>query len=210
MRHPITILCALVFSACAADGGENDAVSHEHEESAQSTQLRQGHTDEIVDALGSALAASRKYDDIAVAETEGYVAVSKCESSADGTMGVHYGHPDKMAAPPDVGNPPLLLYLPKPEGQQLVAIEYFQPILQDGEPYFGSPSEPPREDFLPKNPPELFDGQPFDGPMAGHNPEMPWHYDQHVWLYADNPDGLFAMWNSAIHCPPEAEPERAP
>ena len=93
---------------------------------------------------------------------------------------------------------------------RLVAIEYFDPVIQDGEPYMGSASEPPHRDSLPKRPPEIFDGQPFDGPMAGHNPDMPWHYDQHVWLYADNPEGLFAMWNPAIECPPEAEPEADP
>ena len=204
MRHPITISAALVVSACAADGGEHDAVLHEHEDSA-----RRGHTDEIVDALSTALAVSRKYLDIAFAQRDGYVPVSKCESSADGTMGIHYGHPNKMVAPPDVASPPILLYLPTPGGQQLVAIEYFQSIFQDGEPYFGSQSEPPREDSLPEDLPELFDSQLFDGPMAGHNPEMPWHYDQHVWLYADNRDGLFAMWNPALECPPETEPERA-
>ena len=73
-----------------------------------------------------------------------------------------------------------------------------------------SATEPPPEDSLPDRPPEIFDGQPFDGPMAGHNPEMPWHYDQHVWLYVDNPDGLFAMWNPAIECPPEPDSSGAP
>ncbi|HKP58598.1 MAG TPA: hypothetical protein VJV78_17855 [Polyangiales bacterium] len=100
--------------------------------------------------------------------------------------------------------PPILVYLPTAEGLQLVAIEYFQPVIQDGEPYMGSADEPPRADSLPDTPPELFEGQPFDGPMAGHNPSMPWHYDQHLWLYAHNPKGLFAQWNPAIECPAEA------
>jgi hypothetical protein len=29
---------------------------------------------------------------------------------------------------------------------------------------------------------------------------MPWHYDLHVWLWEDNPTGLFAMFNPAISC----------
>jgi hypothetical protein len=44
-------------------------------------------------------------------------------------------------------------------------------------------------------------GQTFDGPMAGHNPSMPWHYDLHVWLWAHNPAGLFAQFNPALSCP---------
>jgi hypothetical protein len=209
MRYPITAVCALAIGGCADDGGD-EILHHEHVDSAQSTEFRRCQTDEIVDALGTALAASRKYQDVAVAEAEGYTPVSKCETSADGTMGIHYAHPNKLAALPDVADPAILLYLPTPAGMRLVAIEYFEPVIQDGEPYMGSASEPPREDSLPKRPPEIFDGQPFDGPMAGHNPDMPWHYDQHVWLYADNPDGLFAMWNPAIECPPEAEPEPDP
>jgi hypothetical protein len=43
-------------------------------------------------------------------------------------------------------------------------------------------------------------GQSFDGPMPGHNPDMPVHYDLHVWLYKYNPAGLFAAWNSRVNC----------
>ena len=51
---------------------------------------------------------------------------------------------------------------------------------------------------------------PFDGPMLGHNPEMPIHYDLHVWLYRHNPAGQFAMWNPQIRCPESAsEPDGA-
>jgi hypothetical protein len=164
--------------------------------------LRRCRTDRIVDGIATALAVSRKYTaGVEVAEADGYVAASPCESSAEGTMGIHYVHPEKVAAPPDLADPPILVYLPTPEGLELVAIEYFQAVIQDGQPYMGSASEPPRRDSLPRRPPELFPGQPFDGPMPGHNPEMPWHYDQHVWLYADNPAGLLAMWNPAIECP---------
>jgi hypothetical protein len=184
---------------------------HAHDSASRSAAAhRCESTDQIVDALAIALAVSRKYQDVAVAEAEGYAPASPCESSPDGTMGIHYAHSDKLAAPPDVANPPILVYLPTPEGQKLVAIEYFQPVIQDGEPYMGSASEPPRSDSLPARPPELFEGQPFDGPMAGHNPDMPWHYDQHVWLYEHNPDGLFAMWNPSIECPAEGTQEGAP
>ena len=44
-------------------------------------------------------------------------------------------------------------------------------------------------------------GVPFDGPMLGHEPGMPKHYDLHVWLYERNPAGLFAAWNPRVHCP---------
>jgi hypothetical protein len=49
--------------------------------------------------------------------------------------------------------------------------------------------------------PSLF-GQPFDGPMPGHNPGMPVHYDLHVWLFAKNPSGFFAPFNPELNCAP--------
>ena len=36
---------------------------------------------------------------------------------------------------------------------------------------------------------------PFDGPMLGHEPGMPIHYDLHAWLWKQNPSGMFARWN---------------
>jgi hypothetical protein len=43
-------------------------------------------------------------------------------------------------------------------------------------------------------------GRPFDGPMTGHDPGMPVHYDLHVWLYDSNPAGVFAPWNPSVSC----------
>jgi hypothetical protein len=47
--------------------------------------------------------------------------------------------------------------------------------------------------------PQLF-GRTFDGPMPGHSPEMPWHWDLRVWVWAYNPSGTFAQWNPALKC----------
>ena len=49
--------------------------------------------------------------------------------------------------------------------------------------------------------PSLFE-MPFDGPMLGHEPGMPKHYDLHVWLYKHNPAGIFAAYNPRVECPP--------
>ncbi len=46
-------------------------------------------------------------------------------------------------------------------------------------------------------------GRPFDGPMHGHEPLMPQglhHYDLHVWLWKENPAGLFSPTNPAVKC----------
>jgi hypothetical protein len=38
-------------------------------------------------------------------------------------------------------------------------------------------------------------------PDARHNPTMPERYDPHVWLWADNPAGMFARFHPAVSCP---------
>ena len=46
-------------------------------------------------------------------------------------------------------------------------------------------------------------GQPFDGPMEGHEPLMPHgmhHYDLHVWLWKENPACLFSPTNPRLTC----------
>jgi hypothetical protein len=43
-------------------------------------------------------------------------------------------------------------------------------------------------------------GQPFDGPMPGHESGMPVHYDLHVWTHTANPQGVFSPWNRKIEC----------
>lgn len=100
-----------------------------------------------------------------------------------------------------VEEPEALLYLPKDGKLRLVAIEHVQLIVIHGEPYRGCGIED--STCPPANPPpapSLYDGVVFDGPMAGHVPEMPWHYDLHAWIWADNPAGMFAPFNPALSC----------
>jgi hypothetical protein len=46
-------------------------------------------------------------------------------------------------------------------------------------------------------------GQPFQGPMEGHEPLIPQgfhHYDLHAWLFKDNPLGMFNPTNLDVSC----------
>lgn len=134
--------------------------------------------------LARVRAATARYHDVAVALADGYIPVSPCEQSPDGVMGVHYLQPDLAAdAVIDPTRPELLLYVPGEDGDRLVGVEYFVAAAATG----GAR-------------PEVF-GVPFDGPMAGHSPGMPEHYDLHVWTWRHNPDGTTAQWNPALTCP---------
>lgn len=141
------------------------------------------------DDLKAARAATAKYNAVAKARMDGYVPASPCASSPDGTMGIHYVNP-RLASDGalDPERPEALLYVPDEDGKlELVGVEYFL-VAADQEP-------PIADDDAPR----LF-GRRFDGPMQGHSPDMPYHYDLHVWLWADNPSGTFAPWNPALTC----------
>ena len=125
-----------------------------------------------------------------MARAAGYAATGECAQDPKyGGMGIHYANPELVAdGELDVTKPEILVYQPMPSGKlRLGAVEYFQ---VDADQDLAT--DPDR--------PYLF-GMPFDGPMLGHDPEMPIHYDLHVWLYRHNPAGQFAMWNPRVHCP---------
>jgi hypothetical protein len=151
----------------------------------------------------SVKAASARFHSFEQAEAAGYTIENEpCVESPDGAMGIHAVN--RQAASDqsvDPEHPEIMLYEPQNDGSlKLVGVEYFQVALvstSDGPaPWFGS--EPPQQGFLTPTPSVL--GESFNGPMPGHNPLMPWHYDLHVWLWRDNPSGTFAPWNPAVSC----------
>ncbi len=148
-------------------------------------------------------AAVSRYHDYANAAFDGYsVAGEPCIASPAGTMGFHAPNPSLLGPGPiDALRPPILLYVPRADGSlKLVAVEYFAVALANTEsgpaPWFGAEA-PPLGFFNPA--PSLL-GRTFDGPMAGHNPQMPWHYDLHAWVIENNPAGVFSQWNPSISC----------
>lgn len=156
--------------------------------------------------LGGGLTAVRAavagYNDIGRAVRAGYsLAGEPCVSSPDGAMGIHavnFGLAADLANDPL--RPEILLYLERNGRYELVGVEYWTIALANTEsgpaPWFGA-TAPPLGFF--NSAPSLF-GHTFDGPMAGHNPQMPWHYDLHVWVFEQNPSGTFAPFNPAIAC----------
>ncbi len=133
--------------------------------------------------LATVRQTTAKYHDVSQAIADGYIPVSGCEEHQGlGAMGIHYLKPAlAMDLDLDPLAPELLLYVPSGTGLRLVAVEYF--VADVGQPH-----------------PSLF-GRAFDGPMPGHTPDMPVHYDLHVWLWQANPAGIFAQWNPSLHCP---------
>jgi hypothetical protein len=139
--------------------------------------------------LRKARQATKVFRDIEAAERAGYEQAGPCaEDPKYGGMGFHYENAALIAdGKLDIERPEVLVYQPARNGKlRLGAVEYFQ---VDADQDLAT--DPDR--------PSLF-GMPFDGPMLGHSPQMPIHYDLHVWLYRHNPAGMFAMWNPNVKC----------
>jgi hypothetical protein len=138
-----------------------------------------------------------KYQDPVVAVHDGYFSTVACvtfpEAGAEGEvpypaggMGVHFLNVGLIGPTVDPMRPQVLIYEPRGDELKLVAAEWFVPLATSVEER-----------------PQLF-GQAFDGPMEGHHPVMPQllhHYDLHVWLWKENPEGLFSPTNPDLQCP---------
>jgi hypothetical protein len=133
--------------------------------------------------------ATARYRDVDAAVAAGYLPTDECvEDPALGGMGYHYAHPRLLADQVvDPTLPEVLVYAPdRHGGRRLVAIEY---VKDDADGDLGTDDDRP----------SLF-GEPFDGPMAGHQPGQPVHYDLHAWVWKHNPAGELAQFNPEVGC----------
>jgi hypothetical protein len=132
--------------------------------------------------------ATERYRDVRVARRAGYEPAGECVAGPDGGMGIHYGNARLLADPKlSIRKPEILVYEPRGERRRLVAVEYFRP---DADGRLDTDDDRPY----------LF-GRGFDGPMEGHEPGMPVHYDLHAWVWKHNPAGTFAQYNPRVSCP---------
>ncbi len=158
---------------------------------------------------------TERFKDVKVAIAEGYVPApgETCETAGDmgmnpslGGMGVHYFRPDLLGigAPPnprvdgtgthtDFSTPAILIYEPDADGKlELVALEnlvfkkaWHEAGNKDRPSFHGVPYEEMADDpATPVDEAHMFEP----------------HYDKHVWLYRDNPNGVFAPFNPKVTC----------
>ena len=157
---------------------------------------------------------SREYHNFETASDDGFERKDHCVDQRDvpgtgvrlpdlgvapakkGAMGYHHYNPNRIDRSLDLAKPEAMIYAPTDDGgRKLVAVEY---IYVDADQNLATVEEVP----------DLFLGteDKFDGPMRGHGNyndgrPMPIHYDLHVWVWEDNPDGMFAPWNPNVTCP---------
>jgi hypothetical protein len=159
--------------------------------------------------LAAVRAATARFHDLDAANGAGYLIPpgEPCVPTPVGVMGIHAPNLPLMGDQQlDPLRPEVLLYVPRPNGSvRLVGVEYFQSVLVRNRvtsavaPWFDEKQWNPAEYEVVTPTPVLF-GHEFDGPMPGHIPQMPWHWDLHVWIWANNPIGMFAEGNPALTC----------
>lgn len=166
--------------------------------------------------LDQVRAATQRFRDVKVAEAEGYKRdpMDECVTApdigrpaADGAMGIHYGRDDLLgiSGPPhprvdgtgtytDFNKPAVLLYEPQPDGSlKLVAVENL--VFKKAWAAAGHKA-PPTYQGVPYN--SMEDDPATPNIDEGHMFEP--HYDRHVWLYRENPAGVFAQFNANVSC----------
>lgn len=160
-------------------------------------------------------AATERFQNVNVALDEGYVRdpFDLCDTAEMlgrpaelGVMGVHYFRPDLLGItePPDPRvdgtgthtdflEPSILIYEPQPDGSlELVAVENL--VFIDAWEAAGH-SEPPSFHGVSY---ERMEDLPGTEAKEAHMFEP--HYDLHVWLYRENPNGMFAPFNPDATC----------
>jgi hypothetical protein len=158
---------------------------------------QQGSSVTNVQAITAVRKALEKYKDPIAAVHDGYYSSVGCvdfptggtEHGAmeykPGAMGVHFLNMSYVSPKLDSTKPQVLLYEPVGDKLVLVGAEWFVPT------------------EVSKTPPTIL-GHQLMGPMEGHAPIMPaelHHWDLHVWLFKDNPNGMFSPTNPAVKCP---------
>jgi hypothetical protein len=159
--------------------------------------------------------ATERFRDLEVAISEGYIRdpFDLCDTAemmgkpaSLGAMGVHYFRSDLLgiSAPPsprvngngthtDFLTPAILIYEPQADGSlELVAVENLVFVKAWHERGHAAPP--------------TFHGVEYDrmaddpGTAADDAHMFEPHYDRHVWIYRDNPNGVFAPFNPAVTC----------
>jgi hypothetical protein len=183
MRLQHSMMALLLAGVCPA--GAPAQTGHAHT-TAQGQQLTA--------AQGELLKVVRqntaKYQDVSVAEADGYGLLFGCVSGPDsGAMGLHYVNLNLVASGVvDATRPQIVIYEPKPNGQlQLIGADFLV-IASDWDKAHPGQGAP-----------QLM-GQLFHYFESPNRFGLPAFYTLHVWAWKPNPNGSFVNWHPNVSC----------
>jgi len=173
VRFATVVATATLAAACAAEA----PVAPESPALSANTS-----TDMGARTLATLRAATARYHNLKTATDDGFVFLHGCESRPDeGPVGAVYVHPGRLDGVIDPALPEALIYEPRENGgASLVGVELAVPYVA------WTNAQPPQ--FL----------------GASFQPEDEFGvWGLHVWLWRQNPEGLFAESNPRVSCAAE-------
>jgi hypothetical protein len=188
LRALTLLAAALAAAACTADAPtvtpDDASFAAGHAAAHGKAGSTPANFNQQLAALRQATAHFQRFE---VAEQAGYNQITPCwEQRNAGAMGYHYGKEFPWDLEVKLLEPELLMYEPGPNGQmRLVGMEYVVPKAEWDKAH-------------PNTPPTLL-GQEFHPHSS-----LP-IYKLHVWLWRDNPRGMFMDWNPKVSCDHAAE-----
>ncbi|MBI2254034.1 MAG: hypothetical protein HYU58_05400 [Proteobacteria bacterium] len=122
--------------------------------------------------------ANSRFEDVKVAEKEGYAPIACTSGIEGGAMGIHYVNPGLINDMVELDKPEAVMYEPAKDGKmKLVAVEY----------------------IATKGPANL-GGQLFSFTNTPNRYGLPAFYELHVWAWKKNSKGVFADMNPDVSC----------
>ncbi len=180
-RAPILLAATTLIAVAGLAGCGSESIAQTEGPSAISTRSVNAQLESDLKIVRQ---ATSKYHSFARAQADDYtfLFMDMCmvdeSPEREGGMGFHYVNTNLLGGSlPDITKPQALLYEPASNGSlKLVAVEYVVPVDQ----WTGSA------------PPRLL-GQEMKANSFGL-------YALHVWLYKENPKGMFENWNPTVSC----------
>ena len=177
------IISVFIIAACSTekmDDLEADVqLKRETRELNDEFDLKRGHAAQN-QLLAQVRRATAKYQRVEVAIADGYSEASHCvyNEGLEAGMGYHFVNFDLLGPISDPLRPEALLYEKDKNGKfKLVGVEYIVIDVGQGLPHFG-------------NHPFDVDGTPIPDP----------HYSLHVWVWKNNPLGMYFPFNPNVSC----------
>ena len=185
MQFQCSMIALAVMSTYVPGAMAQDIHSHKPgEQEAEMTLEQQAAANTLLKVVRD---ATEKYQDVKVAEAQGYALQFGCVTGDDaGAMGLHYVNGDLVkGAVLDPTRPQIIIYEPTPNGLKLIGADFL--ILADG------------WNAAHTDPPQLM-GQLFHLFPAPNRFLLPTFYTLHVWAWKQNPQGAFVNWHPKVSC----------
>ncbi len=183
--RPIVVKCSLVCVGALALGTLPSSRAFARADTGQAGTKYHGQAAGLIQAVRQ---ATERFNDVSVAEAEGYSLMFGCVSGPDsGAMGLHYVNlPLVLDGVLDPAKPEIIIYEPLPNGRLKMTGADFLVFAADW--HKNNTATPDLQGQLL----HLFESPNRFG--------LPDFYTLHVWAWKDNPTGAFTNWHPNVSC----------